>query len=564
MDAYSDPSIEDITFVACTQVGKTECINNCTGYSVHQDPGPTLFIYPTQALAETISVNRLQPMIESTPVLAEEWLKKASKVLEIQFKKMYLALVGSNSPSSLASRPIKNVLMDELEKFGMATKEEADPESLAIERTKTFAGQRKILAASTPTHELGRIWKRWQSAHARYRFHVPCPQCGHYQVLTFDQLKWSGGLEASEDEIRASCFYQCEACQGRIEDRHKARMLGQGKWIPENEVPQRIRKVAFHLNALYSPWVTFAEMAIKFVESRPFPDEFRNFVNSWLGEPWRDQATSRTLDQVLALQSDYGRGVVPVEAKILTAGADVQKGHIFWMVVAWGDMGTHWIIDYGRIDAPEDDPTPALDELAAQLNNRVFPTDDGREMMINMGCIDSGNWAQDVYQFCTTHGDVWKPIKGASRPLTTPYTVSTVEKGRKHGGLKFWLLDTVQYKDWLSQRMGLGTDKPGAAHIWTAGDDTELIELATHLTSEQKVDRYVRGKLIREWHQRGRTPNHLWDAYVYNGAAADILGYRRMKKAERPERTTTVQKEVTEARRERSGFLNRGRRWLGR
>jgi phage terminase large subunit GpA-like protein len=83
-------------------------------------------------------------MINLAPVLREKYQEQDSKILELQFDGMYAVLSGANSPASLASRPIRYLFMDEVDKYPVNAGKEADPRSLARERTKTFAHNKKI------------------------------------------------------------------------------------------------------------------------------------------------------------------------------------------------------------------------------------------------------------------------------------------------------------------------------------------------------------------------------------------------------------------------------------
>lgn len=69
--AVTDPKVRTVTVMAPTQEFKSELLLNAAGYFSHQDPSPILFIQPTDKLAESFSKDRLQPMLEVTPVLAE-------------------------------------------------------------------------------------------------------------------------------------------------------------------------------------------------------------------------------------------------------------------------------------------------------------------------------------------------------------------------------------------------------------------------------------------------------------------------------------------------------------
>ena len=157
MDEFNNYETEKIVFVKPTQVGGTEALHNMIGYIVAQDPSPTMIVYPTESLAKSVSENRLQPMLKATPELKSKF-DENSQLLELQFEGMYLTLAGSNSPSGLASKPIRFLLMDEIDKYPGASSKEADPIKLATERTKTFHNK-KIFMTSTPTIKTGHIWK---------------------------------------------------------------------------------------------------------------------------------------------------------------------------------------------------------------------------------------------------------------------------------------------------------------------------------------------------------------------------------------------------------------------
>lgn len=144
MDEFNNYETEKIIFVKPTQIGGTEALQNMIGYIVMQDPSPTMIVYPTDTLAKSVSENRLQPMLKATPEIAKKFDENSS-LLELQFDSMYISLTGSNSPSGLASKPIRFLMMDEVDKYPGASSKEADPIKLATERTKTFHNKKYIL-----------------------------------------------------------------------------------------------------------------------------------------------------------------------------------------------------------------------------------------------------------------------------------------------------------------------------------------------------------------------------------------------------------------------------------
>ena len=126
MDALQDYGTEEIVLCKAAQLGGTEAILNALGYIIQQDPSPTMVVYPSDVLAESVSKNRILPMVMASPPLRGRFQALESKRLELQFDGMYLSLVGSNSPSNLASKAIRFLFLDEVDKYPGASAREAE------------------------------------------------------------------------------------------------------------------------------------------------------------------------------------------------------------------------------------------------------------------------------------------------------------------------------------------------------------------------------------------------------------------------------------------------------
>ena len=322
MDEFNNYETSKIIFVKPTQVGGTEALQNMIGYIVMQDPAPTMIVYPTETLAKSISENRLQPMLRATPELARRF-DENSQLLELQFDGMYLTLAGSNSPSGLASKPIRFVLMDEVDKYPGTSGKEADPIKLATERTKTFH-DKKIYITSTPTLKTGHIWKEKESADIEKHYFVPCPHCGEYIELKFSNIRFPDEEGMTYADRAEFATYICQECGCAITDADKNNMIRHGEWRIVRHNTQYVRSVAFWINTLYSPFVRWADIVKEFLTTKDDPDLFQNFVNSWLAEPWEDTKLKTSAELVLERQTELPEYVVPSWAKILTGGVDVQ------------------------------------------------------------------------------------------------------------------------------------------------------------------------------------------------------------------------------------------------
>lgn len=143
MDAACDPLVQEVVVMKSAQVGWTETINNTIGYHIDQDPAPILLLQPTLEMAESWSKDRLAPMIRDTPVLRGRIADPKSRdsgntLLHKKFPGGHLTIVGANSPAGLASRPIRILLCDEVDRFPASAGTEGDPIDLARRRTATF------------------------------------------------------------------------------------------------------------------------------------------------------------------------------------------------------------------------------------------------------------------------------------------------------------------------------------------------------------------------------------------------------------------------------------------
>lgn len=531
MDRFTDPLIEKIVLCFGAQLGKTETELNMIGYALDQTSSPTMMVYPTDTIAKFASDKRVQPMIKSVKSISDKF-DEGSKLLELDFNNgNYMVLVGANSPSSLSSRSIKYLFFDEIDKYPAFAGKEADPIKLATERTKTFV-DKKIVMVSTPTVESGNIWQAFMSANERRQYYVPCPHCGASQVLKFKQIKWPEEHNDNADMIRDTAYYECEHCGGRIYDKHKMEMLRSGEWRAVNESQSKVRSVSYHLSSIYSPWVTFGDVAYEFKNSKGTPATLMNFINSWLAEPWKSSKTKSTQNLEFT-QSSYPCGIVPDKAVLLIASVDVQLDHFWWEVRAYAPGVKSYLIDYGQASTWED-----LEEI---IINREYPSEYGEPRQVMKAGIDSGFRTDEVYQFCSRFPEVCIPIKGSSNHSTmaAPYTMTSLEKGVV-GGLKLYVLNTDYWKDFIFARMIRPADEVSTIHLYKNCPE----EYSDHLRSEEKQEiRNVKtGAVTVQWKPLTSHPvNHLLDTCTYNAAVADIAGVKYLIEPEAYEETEEVE-----------------------
>ena len=183
----TDIETESITMMTGAQIGKTELLLNILGRYMHIDPCPILMVQPTVDDARAFSQERVAPMIRDTKVLRKIVINDT--VQQKSFYGGYVRFVGSNSPSGLASRPIRITLLDEVDRFPVSSGAEGSPVELAEKRTTTFINKKKI-RTSTPTIANKSAIERLMNESTYEEWCLPCPHCNEHTSLEFENLKW--------------------------------------------------------------------------------------------------------------------------------------------------------------------------------------------------------------------------------------------------------------------------------------------------------------------------------------------------------------------------------------
>lgn len=528
MDCLSARSTtNEVVFMKGSQIGGSECGLNWLGYLVEHNPGPTLIVQPTDTLAKRFSRQRLDGMFRDTPSLAGKIREKKSRdssntMLMKEFAGGMFLLVGANSAVQLRSMPIKNANLEEVDGYPDDVNGEGDPVKLAEKRTSTFP-KRKIFKNSTPTIEGKSRIKDAFDASSRGRYYVPCPFCGHFQTIEWSRIKW-------EKKDPSSAKLQCESCKELIEEKHKTKMLEQGKWI--HAVPEhRVR--GFHLSALYSPvgWYSWSQAAREFMEAQQSDNKLRVFINTVLGETWKEKGEAPEWERIYERRELYPFNLVPVGALFLTAGVDVQKDRFEVEIVGWGRDKQSWSIDYRVIYCETSDirSYAKLDEIL----DTVFPVEGSKTgLEVKMLAVDSGYNTQTVYAYARAKGFRVMAVKGFDREVSIVGRPSAVEVsyGGKTipRGVRMWPVSSPTAKTelygWLRLPKPTNPDEkfpPGYCHFPQYNDDH-----FRGLTAEQVVRKIVRGYPRYVW-EKIRERNEQLDARIYARAAAAVVGLDR-------------------------------------
>ena len=530
LDVLNDPNYEEAVIMSSAQIGKTEIILNMIGYHVDQDPAPMLCLQPTLEMAQTFSKDRLATMIRDCPTLTSKVSDVGSKkggntLLKKDFAGGHCTLAGANSPASLASRPVRIVLCDEIDRYPASAGTEGDPVNLARKRTATF-WNRKVILVSTPTDKgTSRIERAYEDSDKR-RFNLPCPHCDELH-----HLQWSN-VVFNKDDLEAGVHMVCPSCGGMYTEADKPKMLKLGEWIAQS--PEH-KRAGFHINELYSPWRKWSDVVTDFLEAKSSPETLKTWVNTSLGETFEEEG-EKVDSHSLYMRREYYPKQVPNNVTVLTCGVDVQDDRLEATVYGFG--GEHdaeiWAIEH-RIFYGD----PGRGELWQRLDDFLlsrFEHESGIGLAIASTCIDTGGHYTDaVYKFCKARFQrrVY-PIKGSS--VAGSPIVAKVSKTNK-GGVKLFSIGTDTVKEIVYGRLNVAEVGAGYIHFPMTLDE----EFFLQLTSEKRVTRYKSGHPYKVWVQT-RPRNETLDCLVYALAGLEIL--RPNFKAIRERFETRIEKQT--------------------
>lgn len=550
LDAVSNPKIEAVVIMSCAQVGKTEMLLNLIGYHIHQDASPILLIQPTLDMAQTFSKDRLAPMLRDSPVLQGKVADPKSRdsgntTLKKNFFGGHITMCGANSPASLASRPVRVILADELDRWPISAGDEGDPYELARKRSATF-WNRKEVAVSTPTVKNGsKIEALFENTDKR-EYHVPCPECDHHQIMKWSNVHWNEGEPDS-------AYYACEECGGAWDDAMRYKAIRKGEW---RATAPFVGRAGFRLSGLCSPWTPLSSAVADFLQAKKLPETLRVWVNTYLGESWQDDGERLDDFQIATHREDYTSDNLPKEVVFLTAGADVQDDRLAVEILGHARDSETFSVMYQEIYGD-----PASGQVWADLDAFLalsFTTEDGRELTVKATAVDTGgHHTQAVYKYCKPRlsrrvfaikgvGGEGKPIVG--RPSTN-----------NHIKCKLFPIGVDTAKEMVYSHLKIKDIGPGYCHFPKSYND----EYFAMLTAEKVVKKYHKGFHRREW-IKVRQRNEALDCRVYALAALSIVGVnvniiaqRSMAgKSEDQGETKTTEKVRRKAPRRDGGFVN--------
>lgn len=531
MNAFTEPGIHRVVVKSSSQIGKSDMMNNVIGRFAHLDPCAIMMIQPTIDMAQDYSKTRIAPMIRDTKVLNNLFYDVKSRdanntILSKVFPGGRLIMCGANSPAGLASRPIRILLADEVDRFPDSAGTEGDPVDLAAKRMTTFWNSCMGLF-STPTNEGASRIDEEYLAGTQEEWQHKCPNCGEYHLLRhidmtvdYKEIKTPSGKKTV---IVNDVKWRCPHCGFSFSEKEMKQTPQ--KYISRNADALKNGIRSFFVNGFTSPWMTWSKIMREWLEAKGDPEREKVIMNTVFGESYKQKGAFEDEQIFLRRRESYG-AELPNGVLLLTAAIDTQDNRLEYEVVGWGKEEECWGIRKGIVlGAPNQARTwKEIDNIL----DKTYHFADGKGLKVVRTFIDSGgHYTSDVYNYCQKNFHKQRfAIKGrGGSGIPLIYKIAKANNAKA----PLILLGVDDGKQQIMDRLSI--DSPGPLYFHFPQDEG-IKELSNRgyddlyfkgiISEHKKV--YKRNGVLREvWETTKNVRNEPLDLRNYNLACMKSL-----------------------------------------
>lgn len=576
LDAIADPDVSEIVFMKCSRIGGTEFLNNAIAYTIDADPKPIMYVQPTSNDVQDEFQGRLKAMIEDSERLRQHIPDNANWANQHKISVNTLDIYGAwpTNPQTMIRKTIGFLGVDEIDNAEAQVTRLGNFLQLLRERLVTYEERGKLVAPGTPTNENAAGWVLLKQSDYR-RYHVPCPLCGGYQVLGFDDLEIVPGLDDEKPspdriEFEQLARYRCQSCKELLRwDQHQRWMIDRGVWIPrgieiieplpldDDEIanrrsltvqrdggeqwvpatqgnPPAVRTRGYWIDVLNSPFTsrTWSHTLARWFRVYDKPEERRVFVNSWRALPYReavDVPEWQELSEKCKHEHEVNR--VPSDVKFLTMGVDVQKDVIHYSIWGFAQYGTTYLIREGT-ELTYDRVYEIAFYTYYPITDAIGPIEDTGALP-QMRCagigIDAGypGRRDEVDDFGKRPGVT--PLFGRSTQTFNRFRGTQTDPFHRTKSKRTpdaLIVNTVLYKSKIMRMLKMSAEQDGAIRLHRNTAEDFLKQLVAEIPSWETIKtgkRKGRKELLFRPRVDG-APNHGLDTTVYSIMLGEAKG----------------------------------------
>jgi len=425
---------------------------------------------------------RIDPVIESHPGLNRKFASVDNRLHKQTVEGVNLYIRGTNISRELQEVPVDFEMWDERDRMV--------EENLSDARHRMDGSTyKRLVVLSTPTVEGYGVYgdDAWDYSD-QHRWEVPCPGCGRFQVLNFNDPFFDYSnvkVGDSADE----CVVECAFCKREFQDVERGPLNAEGRWTPMR-LDGRIR--GYHISQLNSPTQTIREIMGDYFKGQRDMKFMRSFWNQNMGRAFSavgDRITPELLDS--CRKNGYTMGGLPNSA--LAIGIDVGTVlHVFCWHFDAQRRKMLWQI---KIFRTWDQLYDFLSKLASWV-----------------GVIDAHPEKSKAYDLARVfHGKLWIGFSD-DRPQAHEVGNFSVKKYGEPGYVtidKTMAMDNY-IRDMLDgsvvfplEARELGENMPGKPYNGFYHQQLQLVRVEEENTREIVVARWKKNRAADHWHHAG-------------------------------------------------------------
>lgn len=520
MDAFTQSGVRKVVAKTASQVGKSDIMNNVIGRFAHLDPCGIMMMQPTIDMAEDYSKSRIAPMIRDTKVLNSLFYDvKAAKAIKSRdssntiLSKLFpggrLIMCGANSPSGLASRPIRALLGDEVDRFPDSAGTEGDPVDLAAKRMTTF-WNRVMGLFSTPTNEgASRIETEYLDG-TQEEWQHECPNCKEYNLITHRDMitehKEFVNRNKTKNVVIHSVKWRCPDCGFEFSEAEMKK--AKQKYVAQNPSALKNGVRSFFVNCFAPLWISWSEVMEEWIKAKGDPEREKVVVNTRFAETYRRIGKFGDESIFLKRRETYD-AELPEGVLLLTAAVDTQDNRLEYEICGWGEGEECWGIKKSVVLGRPD--TDHVWEELDQILDRTYKFKNGCGLNVVRTFIDSGgHYTEEVYKYCRKNFAKQRfAVKGGHGPgISLNHKITAVKKY----GIPLVILGVDSGKQYVMDRLSI--EFPGAKYFHFPLDYTEGGATVSEILSNRGYDEiYFKGLIAEQLvaRKRGGQVYFVWE-----------------------------------------------------
>lgn len=463
VDSITDYST--IILCGCVQYGKSLISEVILWWIQKYRKVNSLCVYAKKETIEDVVQDRFRPSLYQIPSLRELWSGDPNDltIKKLTLNNSIIRIASSHVRDDIASHPAGHIYLSEIAKYRRSKIAEANSKAfdvvkLARGRQGAYGrtGNKSAVFESSPLEIGDPLYIEMnRSGVLNLEWFVPCPNCGKYQMLLFDQEHRQiqeipnnkGEFDHDPQRIRLdnAARYVCLYCEKDIKDEDRIAMNDRGVWARCTDVIDdqgniltkwpKTDTISFRWSRLIDYTFKWSECLARFFEASRCgnPILLKDFLNEDMAVFWENKIKEYESNWLNSkcLTYNIGDPVIPEGVLVVVCGIDTQDNRFYFVLRGFGRRKESWLLDCDEIlvnMGSDQSKEEVFDIVRERIERKRLYTADGRELFINFGLMDRGGHKSAFVDYICQNTPYLYPYIGAVTKLHP-----LIEKNDKEG-----------------------------------------------------------------------------------------------------------------------------------